>query len=345
MRAEPTPMKVSVIVPCRNERDAIRPCLDSILRQDLGQLEMEVIVADGRSDDGTRERLAEWARKEPRLRVVDNPQGIVSTGLNRAIAEAKGEVIIRMDAHTAYAPTYIRECVAALEGSGADCVGGPWLAEGKGYVSRAVAAAFQCPLVVGGARGHRPEYEGEVDTVYLGCWRRAAFSRYGWFDEELVRNQDDELSLRIRQGGGRIHQSPRIQSRYTPRDSLGRLFRQYAQYGYWKVRVMRKHGRPASWRHLAPGALVAGMVVLGALAWVWPPLFRGWVLLVAAYVGLNLAASLACAWRAGWTLLPVLPAVVGCYHLGYGYGFLHGCWDLMRNRSGALARGFTHLTR
>ena len=171
-----------------------------------------------------------------------------------------------MDAHSEYASDYIRQCLQVLDETGADNVGGPWIARGEGYIGLAIAAVFQSPFAVGGARGHNPEYEGEIDTVYLGCWRRELFDRIGFFDEELVRNQDDEFNLRLVRAGGRIWQSPRIRSWYRPRGSLRDLFRQYLQYGYWKVRVIQKHRRPAAIRHLAPAGLVISLALLTATA-------------------------------------------------------------------------------
>ena len=253
---------VSVIVPCRNERDQVDTSLRSILAQESPTGDFEVIIADGLSDDGTHEVLKELEREDSRLRIIDNPGRIVATGLNSAIRLARGDVIVRMDTHTRYAPDYLRQCVAVLKETGADNVGGPWVAEGQGLISQAIAAAFQSPFSVGGARGHKPYYEGPLDTVYLGCWPREIFDRIGRFDEDLVRNQDDEFNLRILKAGGRIWQSPRIRSWYTPRESLRLLFQQQRQYGYWKVRVIQKHKIPASIRHLVPAAFVLSLVIL-----------------------------------------------------------------------------------
>src|SRR5579864_6640867 len=257
-------MTISVIVPCRNERFHIREFLDSVLAQHLEPgWKMELLVADGMSDDGTREELGHFIAATPNARLIDNPGRIVSTGLNAAIMEAQGEIVVRMDAHTTYARDYILECVRALEESGADNVGGPWVAEGRGRVGKAIAAAFRSSFCTGGGRAHDPNYEGEVDTVYLGCWKRSLFETAGLFDPDLVRNQDDEFNFRLRRMGARIWQSPRIKSLYTPRNSLIALFRQYMQYGFWKVAVIRKHRALAAWRHAAP-PLFVGSILLGA---------------------------------------------------------------------------------
>lgn len=335
---------VTIVIPCRNEAGCIRDCLSSVLAQQSPPAGFEVVVADGMSDDGTRQALRMIAGQEPRLRVIDNPQRIVSSGLNAAIKASQGDVIVRMDAHTEYAPDYVVRCVETLESTGADNVGGPWVAKGTGYISRAIAAAFASPFSVGGARSHNSSHEGLVDTVYLGCWHRKSFEQFGYFDEELVRNQDDEYNLRILRGGGRIWQDPRVQSWYHPRGSLVALFCQYAQYGYWKVRVIRKHRLPASWRHVVPGAYLLLLLscILTSLIWRW----AGWAagFLVGAYALANLAASLHTALKNNIVLLPILPAVFACFHLGYGTGFLAGTWDFLFRR-GQAGRSFCALTR
>ncbi len=165
---------VSVIVPCRNERAHIEAFCASLFAQALpAGWAIEAVIADGQSDDGTAEWLAAHAGEQ--LRVIDNPDRIVSTGLNRALQIARGDVIVRMDVHTVYAPDYVAECIAALERSGADNVGGAWRAVGQGAMQRAICAVFQSRWISGGARSRLLDYEGEVDTVYLGAWPRASF--------------------------------------------------------------------------------------------------------------------------------------------------------------------------
>ena len=334
--------RVSLLAPCRSERDKVNTIYDSTqAKQQTPGWQMELLVADGASDDGTRARLDARAAQDARLRVIDNPGRIVSTGLNAALAAARGAVIVRLDMHTVFAPDYVAECLAALARSGADNVGGPWVARGQGAGGRAIAAAFQCRWVVGGARSRDTAYEGEADTVYLGCWPRATFERIGGFDEQLVRNQDDEHNLRLRLAGGRIWQSPRIRSWYVPRASLAKLFAQQYQYGYWRPFVMRKHGQPGSVRQLVPALFVAALAGGALLApwWPWPL-----ALLLGSYALYLGGASLAAARQAGeGRLLARLPAVIAAYHLGYGAGTWRGLLDvLLRRRAG---ESWSRLTR
>ena len=336
---------VSVVVPCRNERKFIEAAVGSILLQEPVDGGFEVLVADGMSDDGTREILERMALVDARLRVIDNPGRVVPTGLNAAIKEARGEIIVRMDAHTEYASDYIKRCVEVLLTTGADNVGGPWNATGRDFVQSAIAMAFRSPFGSGGAGSHRLDFEGEVDSVYLGCWRRDYLLKIGGFDDEFVRNQDDELNLRLVKSGGKIWQSPLIHSWYYPRNSLLALFHQYKQYGYWKVRVIQKHRQPASLRHLVPGIFVA-MLLLLLLAC---PFSSVATIALGGVVGMYLlAATVAsferCAKEGRWAFVFILPFVFAGYHLGYGFGFLRGLVDfVLRGKGGG--ESFTKLTR
>jgi hypothetical protein len=194
-------------------------------------------------------------------------------------------------------------------------------------------AAYQNSFGCGGAKFHQENYEGYVDTVPYGCWRKSTLEQIGMFDETLVRNQDDDLNLRLVRSGGKIFQSTQIVSWYRPRSSLKTLFRQYFQYGYWKVAVIRKHGLPASWRHLVPGTFVLG---LGGLAtgsvlswmadlwWLFSFFTAAGLLVGGLYVLIALTAALLSTRVHGWSILPILPLVFLVYHFSYGFGFALG---------------------
>lgn len=364
--------EVTIVIPTRNEEKYIEKCLRSVFKQQSPDGGFEVIIADGASTDKTRALVEAFAQQDPRVRLIDNPRQIVSSGLNAAIRAAAGSIIVRMDAHTEYAPDYVRSCVEVLRKTGADNVGGPARTRASGYMASAIAAAYHSPFAVGGARFHDPTFEGYLDTVTYGCWYRSNFDRFGFFDEELVRNQDDEHNLRITRGGGKIYQSPKIQSWYSPRSSLSSLFKQYMQYGYWKVRVIQKHRIPASIRHLVPGTFVLSLLGLSALSLLLglgylllrlanvgagkglEVVFLGFagvsaalVLLMSVYFLAALAGSFLTAARSGWRLLPPLPVVFFCYHFSYGLGFLLGFLDFVIGRkgpsrwAGSLTRGGT----
>ena len=337
-------MLVSIIVPCRNEVGHLAGFLAGVFAQQLpAGAAMQVLVADGASDDGSREMLAAWQDREPRLKLIDNPLRVVSAGLNRAIACAAGEVVVRMDVHTEYASDYVAQCLRVLQETGAACVGGAWVPMGQGWPQAAIARAFESRFGSGGAASRRAGFTGEVDTVYLGAWRREELLRLGGFDESLVRNQDDELNLRITRGGGRVWQSAAIRSRYAPRASFMALFRQFYQYGYWKVPVIRKHRLPASPRHLVPFAFVATVAGLAVLGLAWP--LAWWAL--AGVMVLYAAAALVNAWAlspGAWREAAGIAWSFACMHAGYGLGFGRGLLDfaLLRRAPGDAA---TRLTR
>jgi succinoglycan biosynthesis protein ExoA len=326
-------MQVSIVVACRNEVKQIGSLLDSLLSQDMAGISWEAIIADGMSDDGTPEVLGKYGARYPQLRFVPNTGRIVSTGLNAAIRAARGEIIIRMDAHTSYAPNYCRLCVETLERTGADNVGGPARTQAVGVRARAVAAAYHSRFSTGGGRFHNENYEGWVDTLPYGCWRKSTLLGLGLFDEALVRDQDDELNLRLTRSGGKIWQSPAIVSWYSPRPTLSSLFHQYFQYGFWKVAVIRKHRLPGSWRHVVP----IGFVLANAFLLVFMVVTRAvgaeegftagaivWLTMTTAYFVATLTASLITARARGWAILPYLPLAFITYHLSYGLGFLVG---------------------
>ena len=324
--------QVTVIVPCRNERRYIRECLESILAGDYPADRLEVLVADGMSDDGTREVLAGVSARDPRVRVLDNPRRITPCALNVALAQATGDVVVRMDAHNGYPPHYVRTLVGWLVRTGADNVGGAWRTcpADERAEAHAIAAVLSHPLGVGNARYRLGVSEPcWVDTVPFGCYRRDVFTRIGGFDEELVRNQDDELNHRLRRNGGRILLVPGAESRYYARESLGKLGRMFWQYGLYKPLVARKVGAVCTARQLAPPAFVLALLGGVALA----PLGGAWLVPILALGVAYGTATLGAAFRTlpavGWRAAALMPVVFAVAHVAYGAGFLRGLGRLL----------------
>lgn len=317
---------VTVIMPIRNEESFIARSLGAVLAQEYPAELMQVLVADGMSDDRTRAVVEDLAKRHPAhtVEIIENPGQIVPTGFNAALERARGEVIARVDGHTVIEPNYLAECVAALAATGADNVGGRMDAVGHGSVAEAIALATSSPFGVGDSQFHYAEGEKWVDTVYLGAWPREVFDRIGPFDPEFERNQDDEFNYRLRSRGGRVLLTDRIRSRYYSRASLRTVFQQYRQYGMWKVRVLQKHPRQMKARQFVPPVFVVVLAGGAALAPVSGKTRAAWLAAVGAYSLAAVASSVTIARREGWRHLPVLPVVFAALHVGYGAGFLLG---------------------
>jgi succinoglycan biosynthesis protein ExoA len=311
---------VSVVIPMRNEAAHIAACVASVLGQDYPADRLELIVVDGESDDTSLEVLRTYG---DRLRILRNPSRIVPTAMNIGIRAARGDVVARVDAHTILAPDYLRIGVETLQRSGADNVGGPMRSVGGGPVGDAIALAMASRFGIG-AYFHFGTEEREVDTVYMGMYPRRVFERIGLFDEELVRNQDDELNYRLRKAGGRIVITPGMRSQYQNRQRLRTLWRQFFQYGMWKIRVLQKHPRQMSPRQFVPPLFVLS-VIGSALAAPWLPAAR-WLLAAAlgAYGVALIAAAGTVARQHGWRHFARLLAAFATMHVSWGSGFLVG---------------------
>lgn len=316
---------VSVVMPVRDEAAYLARSLGAVLAQDYPPDRFEVIVADGMSADGTREAVKNFQKRDARVRLVDNAGRIAPTGLNAALRVARGRVVVRVDGHCEVAPDYVRRCVECLERERVEGVGGPIETVGETWQARAIAAAMSSSFGVGGAafrtvKGRRMY----VESVAFPAYTREAIERAGLFDEELVRNQDDEYNYRLLALGGRLLLAPEIRSRYYSRGTLGSLRRQYFQYGFWKVRVMQKHARQMRLRQFAPPLFVAVLLTLGALSPFLAAARLALASVMCAYLAANLFASILTARKEGWRLLPLLPAAFATLHLAYGSGFLAG---------------------
>jgi glycosyltransferase involved in cell wall biosynthesis len=334
--AGPTPF-VTVVIPVRNEAGFIAQLLRAVWAQDYPSDRMEVIVADGLSTDGTRDILTALQTEYPFV-VIDNTAGIVSTGLNLAVARARGDVIVRIDGHALIAPDFLRQNVALLtEHPEAWCVGGPIRHTATTTFGKAVSLAMSHPMGVGGALHRYPEYEGYVEGAQFPAIRRWVFDRVGLFDERLVRNQDDEFNYRIRLAGGSVYISPRVRYAYFVRERIGHLFKQYFQYGFWRIPVIEKHRCPTTLRQLAPTLFytVCMMAAFAALWWREPVLA---LVLPGCYAGsLVLAAALLLPSN-GLQLSLLVPVAIATMHAGYAWGFGYGVWARFF-RTGAWSAG------
>lgn len=321
-----TPPRIDVVLPVRDEAAYLRRSLGSVLRQDLPADRVRVFVVDGGSTDGTPDLARELAREHDavdRVELLDNPERIAATAMNRGIDAGDAPFVARVDGHSELAPDYLRLALDALERTGADAVGGVLRSEGEGLVGQAIALAMSSRLGTGGA-GFRSgvETEQETDTVAFPVYRRSVFDRVGPFDERLVRNQDDEFNQRLRQSDGRIVLSPQLRVAYVTRGSLLGLARQYLGYGFWKPRVIALRGLP-SIRALAPPVLVVGLLLASVVTLVAAPLPVYAVIPWFAHAAICCAVGLAVAdGRPGLGFLTGAAYVV--QHLSYGVGFLAG---------------------
>ncbi len=322
---------ISVIMPIRNEGTFIKRSLEAVFAQDYPTDKMEILVVDGRSTDNTRELVSELQSRHPTLKLLDNPGMIVPIGMNIALRESRGEIIVRVDGHCEIAEDYVRRCIEHLQEDGADGVGGPIETIGESYLAQAIAVAMSSPFGVGGAAFRTIEdRKMYVDTVAFPAYTRKAIEKAGLYDEEFVRNQDDEYNYRLRKLGGKILLTPDIRSRYYSRGSLRKLWRQYFQYGYWKVRVMQKHSRQMRPRQFAPPLFVVALLLSAILTAIPATRSMGAIALAAvggSYLVANLAASFVIAYRNGWSYLPIMPPAFAALHTGYGAGF---CLGLLR---------------
>lgn len=316
---------VTVIMPVRNEAAYIDRSLGSVLAQDYPPDCLEILVIDGLSDDGTREVVRAYQATHPRLWLLDNHARIVPPGLNLGIRQARGEIIVRVDGHCEIAPDYVSRCVQHLLEDEVDAVGGPIETIGETAEAEAIALAMSSWFGVGGSAFRTVDDRAMlVETVAFPAYRRETLARLGPFDEELVRNQDDEYNYRLLKHGGKILLSPDIRSRYYSRSSLSKLWRQYYQYGFWKVRVMQKHPRQMRWRQFVPGVFVASLATSAVLGLIWRPFRALAVLILLLYAVANCVAAVSVASRRGRPHTVRLLLIHPIIHFSYGLGFLAG---------------------
>lgn len=324
---------VSVVIPVRNEHKYIRACLDSVLRQDYPRDRHEVLLAVGPSEDDTEEIIREYEGRYEHIHMLKNPKGTISCGVNIGIKAARGEYIVRLDAHTEFAGDYISKCIEYLLKTGAENVGGPTVVRGKNPVQRAVAAAYYSPFALGGGKQHIRDYEGYSDTVSFGAFKKSTAEKVGLFDESLILNEDDDFNFKISEAGGKIFISSEIYSIYYPRDTYLGLIKQYFGYGLWKVAVIKKHHKPARLSHLVPMLFVL-FLIFGGLFSCFSERFRKlYVGVLGLYAVMDAGASLKLKVEDnsdGFMLRLRLLLVHFLLHVSYGCGFIAGIFRFGR---------------
>jgi glycosyltransferase involved in cell wall biosynthesis len=316
----PTPPFVTIAMPCLNEEGYIEECLRSVLAQDYPKDRMEILVVDGMSIDATREIIAKVAAEDPRIRVIDNPDRIQSAGMNRAIKQAKGDVIVRMDVHCEYQYDYVSQCIKVLERTGADNVGGAARAKAKGLFQRALCAALDSPLGVGNAKYRNADAEGFVDTVCFGAFRRRVFETVGMFDPRAITNEDAEINQRILEAGGKIYLSRDIVVHYFPRESYRALAKQYFKYGKGRARTLLKLGKFPTLRPVLPFLMTAGGALLAATSSFHPftlPAFGAYALVTGV-------EAIRVGRKAGLAAIPIVWGIFPVLHVSHGLGFAVG---------------------
>lgn len=323
--------QVSVIIPCYNEQRTIKPLLDGLLGQTFPAENMEVVIADGESTDGTQAAIAEWQTEHPELQVVVivNNAHSIPAALNSAIKASHGEIIVRLDAHSKPQNEYVARSVAALEEGLGQNVGGVWdIQPGSDkWISRSIAAAAGHPIGVGDARYRFTDQAGIVDTVPFGAFKRDLIDRIGFYDETLLANEDYEFNARVRESGGQVWLDPKIRSAYFARRDLKALSIQYWRYGYWKRQMLRRYPQTLRWRQALPPVFVFGLaVLLIASPFFW---LARWALagILALYAFILLLAGVQLAIRKkDATMVIGVPLAIATMHFSWGTGFL---WSLL----------------
>lgn len=325
---------ISVIIPCRNEEKFIANTLESIINGSYPLEKMEILIIDGMSDDTTREIVGKYEKKYPQIKLIDNPQKTVPYAMNYGIEEAKGEVIVRLDAHSIYPSDYIEKLVYWLEKLDVDNVGGVWdtTPANDSLEAKAIALATSHPFGIGNAqyRISNKKEPYEVDTVPFGCYKKEVFEKIGLFDTDLTRNQDDELNARLIQNGGKIFLIPDLKIKYFARDKFSKMFKMFYQYGYFKPLVNLKLRQPATVRQFVPLLFVLFLIFGILLSFLSKIFFYLFIAGIFIYFGADCLVSFKIAKRENnFKLFPYLVLSFFLIHFSYGIGYLKGIMDFV----------------
>jgi glycosyltransferase involved in cell wall biosynthesis len=317
--------RISIIIPARNEEKYIEECVKSVLSNASRDFDIEVIVVDGLSDDKTAVIVRSLAAGGAPVTVIENPRRITPASLNLGIRAARGDFYIFLGAHASIPANYVERCLAVIkEHEEAWCVGGFIETFSDARVGQCIADAMSSPFGVGNARFRTGEYRGYVDTLTFGMYRSWVFDKIGDFDESLVRNQDDDLNLRILEAGGKIYMDPSISSKYTSRSTIRNLFRQYFQYGFWRFITFAKHGKVASFRQLVPALFMLVMTIGVLLALFVASLRTPFLIFLSAYCLFLIAGAVDVSRRSSPRSGALAPLIFLVLHCSYGLGFWVG---------------------
>jgi len=326
---------VTVIIPCRNEESFIEKVLNSIITQDYPKDKLEILVVDGMSDDGTRRIIESYVKSYNFIQMIDNLKKIVPCALNEGIRRSKGNVIMRMDAHAEYPSNYVSRLVSALIELEADNVGGVWetVPGAENIKAHAIALAMSNPFGVGNAKYRLKTNEDqpfEVDTVPFGCYKREVFERIGYFDEELIRNQDNEFNERLKRNGGKIFLVPDIKIKYFARDTYTKLWKMFFQYGYFGPLVDKKLRRLTRIRRYVPSAFLLSVFLLPVLSIITAKILLISVTSLTVYFFINLICCVKITYKEKKVcLIPYLFYAFLVSHFSYGLGYLKGVLDFL----------------
>jgi hypothetical protein len=269
------------------------------------------------SEDGTKRILNEYAKRHTNIKIINNPSKITPKAFNIGVKNSRGGIITIISAHSIYSRNYISKCIEYLNKTGADNVGGVCEHIGNGLMGQAIALVLGCKFGLGGAKFRTAKKAQYVDTVFPGSWRREMFEKYGYFNEKLMRNQDNEYNARIRKGGGKIFLTPEIKSYYYCRSNLKDLWIQHFRTGLWNIKTIIIAPGSLSLRHFVPLFFVLGLLTT------WP-IFVLWLSIVMSYIFCNIFFSLKIALKNGFRYLFVMPIIFLTLHLSYGLGSLVG---------------------
>ena len=319
-------LAVSIIIPMRNEEKYIGNCLDSVLANGLPEDQYEILVADGESEDRSREVVLAKSKQHPCIHLLHNPGRFVPSGMNIGIRQARGRYIIRMDAHAEYPPDYIKNCISELERTGAGNVGGRWITRpgSDSLMARAIALFTQTRVGVGNASYRLGEGDRYVDTVPFGAFPREVFESVGLYREELVRNQDFELNARIRRAGYAIYLSSKISNVYYNSATFRKFMRQAWMNGVWLPRMWVRCPGSFCWRHAAPLGFAAGLLSSMLIGLLYRPLLWAGLAGLAIYLVVTLATAIAIGSRNGWKYTAFVALIMPSYHFVYGLGSIVG---------------------